>query len=83
VANNDASSKLPTLAEVIDNELQRTQMHATMSEAEDDLIGDERSSSDESELESSSDESDDDDDNDHESVVDSRHSMMDNDSNRN
>ena len=62
----------------------RTQMHATMSEAEDDLIGDEGSSSDESELESSSDDSDDDDDNnDHESVVDFRHNMMDNDSNRN
>jgi hypothetical protein len=35
-------------------------------QAEDDLIGDEGSSSDESELESSLDESDDDDDNDHE-----------------
>ena len=30
VANNDPSNKLPTLAEVIDNELQRTQMHATV-----------------------------------------------------
>ena len=59
-----------------------------MSEAEDDVIGirdgDSESSSDESELESSSDESDEDDDNDdNKSIVDSRHNMMDNDSNRN
>ena len=65
VANNDASDKLPTLAEVIDNELQHTQVHATMSEAEDDVIGDGDSSSDGSALESSSDESDEDDDNGH------------------
>ena len=53
VANSDAATKLPTLAEVIDKELLQTQVSATISEAEDDVFDSSDSSSDEDELEES------------------------------
>ena len=53
MANSDAATKLPTLAEVIDKELLQTQVSATISEAEDDVFDSSDSSSDEDELEES------------------------------